>query len=81
MTEQLDLVDERLVRSDLANLQAPRGSLVRVEIEEGRLTGIAAPEGFLRDETFRGCRLDLASFALAGAGLWAGALGITLLDE
>jgi uncharacterized protein YjbI with pentapeptide repeats len=65
VSEQLDLVDERLVRPDLANVVAQRGSLVRVEVADGRLTGFALPEGFLLDVTFRGCRMDLAGFPLA----------------
>lgn len=65
MSEQLDLVDERLIRPDLANVVAQRGSLVRVQVEDGRLTGFAVPEGFLLDVTFRGCRMDLAGFPFA----------------
>ena len=65
MTESLDLVDERLARPDLANVVAHRGSLVRVDVEDGRLTGFGVPEGFLLDVTFRGCRMDLAAFPLA----------------
>ena len=65
MTEPIDLVDERLVRPDLANVVAQRGSLVRVEVDDGRLTGFALPEGFLLDVVFRCCRMDLAGFSLA----------------
>lgn len=65
MSEQLDLVDERLIRPDFANVVAQRGSLVRVQVEDGRLTGFAVPEGFLLDVTFRGCRMDLAGFPFA----------------
>jgi uncharacterized protein YjbI with pentapeptide repeats len=65
VSEQLDVVDERLVRPDLSNVVAQRGSLVRVEVDDGRLTGFALPEGFLLDVLFRGCRMDLAGFPFA----------------
>jgi uncharacterized protein YjbI with pentapeptide repeats len=65
VSAQLDLVDERLLRPDLANVVSHRGSLVRVQVEDGRLTGFSVPEGFLLDVTFRGCRMDLVGFPLA----------------
>lgn len=37
-------------------------SLVRVAVTGCRLTGISLFEAFVRDVTFAGCRIDLASF-------------------
>lgn len=64
MKEILELADERLVGADFANLTA-RASLVRVELEDGRLTGAVLPEAFLRDVTLRRCRLDFVSLMAA----------------
>lgn len=60
-----ELVDERLVRPDLSNVEARRGTLLRSTIEGGRMTGFDCPEGLVRDVVFRECRLDLAAFPLA----------------
>jgi uncharacterized protein YjbI with pentapeptide repeats len=65
MIGAFELVDERLVRPDLSNAEARRGTILRTTIEEGRMTGFDCPEGLLRDVTFTGCRLDLAAFPLA----------------
>jgi uncharacterized protein YjbI with pentapeptide repeats len=63
--ETLRIVDGVLVGCNLANLYARSVSLERARIENSRLTGIELTEGALRDVTFRGCRIDLASFGFS----------------
>ncbi len=63
--EQLHALDAVLHGCNLANVEAPRASLVRVSLTGCRLTGISLFEAFLRDVTFTGCRIDLASFGAA----------------
>lgn len=63
--EKLGLSDCELTGCELANVEARGTDATRVRIEESRLTGIAFPEGSLRDFLVRGCRVDLASFAFA----------------
>ena len=63
--EKLRLDDCELTRCELANLQGRGTQATRVMVQESRLTGIALPEGSLRDLLVRGCRVDLASFGFA----------------
>jgi uncharacterized protein YjbI with pentapeptide repeats len=65
--ERLSLLDCRLERCDLAGLQAPTASWVRVAVTGCRLTGATLTGARLQDVAFRDCRMDLAS--LAGARL------------
>jgi len=62
---ELRLVDVRLERCDLANLDARGASLVRVELRGCRLTGSAWREARLTDVLLSDCRVDLAAFTSA----------------
>lgn len=64
--EELRMLDAELRASNLANVTAPRSSLVRVRVVDSRLTGVNLFEAFVRDVTLAGCRIDLASFSWAG---------------
>jgi uncharacterized protein YjbI with pentapeptide repeats len=57
------LLDCRFERCDLAGLEAPEASWVRVEIRGSRLTGATLAGAQLQDVAFRDCRMDLTSFA------------------
>jgi uncharacterized protein YjbI with pentapeptide repeats len=59
----LFLGDCELAACNLANLVVRNGSMRRVAVGAGRLTGMTWTAGTLRDATFRDCRADLASFA------------------
>jgi uncharacterized protein YjbI with pentapeptide repeats len=48
---------------NLANVAVRGGVAQRSAFEQVRLTGLSWHEGTIRDVTFRGCRIDLASFA------------------
>lgn len=48
---------------NLANVAVRGGSAERTVFDHVRLTGLTWHEGVLRDVVFRGCRIDLASFA------------------
>jgi uncharacterized protein YjbI with pentapeptide repeats len=71
--DDVDLTGGRLPRLALRNCLVTGGSLANVSIREGsaercafdrvRLTGILWQESVLRDVSFQGCRIDLASFA------------------
>jgi uncharacterized protein YjbI with pentapeptide repeats len=63
----LFLSDCELVRCNLANAKVHGGSMRRVAITGGRLTGLLWTSGALRDAGFRDCRADMAS--LNGATL------------
>lgn len=53
-----------LVRGgNFANVAVRGGVAQRTVFEHVRLTGLSWHEGTIRDVTFRGCRIDLASFA------------------
>lgn len=60
---QLALRDCRLSGGSLANAAVRGGIAQRSAFERVRLTGLSWHEGTLRDVSFRGCRIDLASFA------------------
>lgn len=55
--------DVRFDRCDLANLRARETSMIRSELAGCRMTGLTYLAGILRDVTFSGCRIDLASFS------------------
>jgi uncharacterized protein YjbI with pentapeptide repeats len=59
----LRLTDVEVEHGNLANLAAPEPSLRRVVIRGARLTGVQWPRGAIADTAFRGCRIDLATFA------------------
>jgi uncharacterized protein YjbI with pentapeptide repeats len=61
--KRFGLLDCRLERCDLAGLQAPEASWVRVVVTGSRLTGADLAGAHLQDVSFRDCRMDLASFA------------------
>jgi len=71
--DDVDLTSARLPRLALRNCRVTGGSLANVTVRGGsaercafdrvRLTGMLWQEGVLRDVTFHGCRIDLASFA------------------
>jgi hypothetical protein len=63
--ESLRVVDGELRGCNLGNVQALGAELTRLDIEGGRLTGLALSEAVLRDVTLKDCRIDLASFAFA----------------
>ena len=63
--EKLKVTDGELTKCSLANLQGRAAEVTRVTIDGTRATGMAAPESSWRDVTFRGCRLDMASFGFA----------------
>lgn len=54
--------DCALTGSSLANVRAERSRLLRVDLDELRLTGFGWIDGTLRDVAFRRCRMDLAAF-------------------
>jgi uncharacterized protein YjbI with pentapeptide repeats len=58
----LFLGDCELLRCDLSNATVRNGSMRRVTVDSGRLTGLAWTAGVIRDATFRDCRADMASF-------------------
>ena len=58
----LFLSDCELLRSNLANLTVRNGTMRRVVVDGGRLTGLSWAVGEIRDTAFRDCRADLASF-------------------
>lgn len=60
-----ELRDHALAGDDLANLFAPRASLLRVAFTGVRLTGAECGEADLQDVAFAECRLDLASLRFA----------------
>jgi len=53
----------RVSGGDLANVMVRAGVAERCAFENVRLTGGTWQDGTLRDVSFRGCRIDLASFA------------------
>lgn len=59
------LVDLRLDRDSLANADARRSELRRIELVGCRATGCSFAEATLADVSFDDCRLDLASFRFA----------------
>jgi uncharacterized protein YjbI with pentapeptide repeats len=59
----LFLSDCELAGCNLANLVARNGSMRRVRIDAGRLTGMTWTGGSVRDAMFLECRADIASFA------------------
>jgi hypothetical protein len=59
----LALQDCRVTGGNLANVSVRGGVAQRTSFERVRLTGLAWHEGTIRDVTFTGCRIDLASFA------------------
>jgi uncharacterized protein YjbI with pentapeptide repeats len=63
--KRFSLLDCRFERCDLAGLEAPEASWVRVEIAGSRLTGATLAGARLQDVSFRDCRMDLTSFASA----------------
>jgi uncharacterized protein YjbI with pentapeptide repeats len=58
----LRLADCELAGCNVANAGARGGSMRRVIVSAGRLTGLAWTEGSIEDVVFRDCRVDLASF-------------------
>jgi uncharacterized protein YjbI with pentapeptide repeats len=58
----LFLSDCELLRCDLSNAAVRNGSMRRVTVDDGRLTGLFWTGGEVRDAVFRDCRADLASF-------------------
>jgi uncharacterized protein YjbI with pentapeptide repeats len=58
----LFLSDCEMRRPNLANLAVRNGSMRRVAVDGGRLTGLRWTAGEIRDTAFRDCRADLASF-------------------
>lgn len=58
----LFLSDCELLRCDLSNAAVPNGSMRRVVISGGRLTGLAWTTGEVRDTVIRDCRADMATF-------------------
>jgi uncharacterized protein YjbI with pentapeptide repeats len=71
--EHASIADSALRRCNLANMQARNAGLLRVVVEESRMTGLAVPEGTLRDVTIRDCRINLKSRARDVRELRAGA--------
>lgn len=63
--EHLRIVDGVLSGCNLANLHGHSAHMKRVRIASSRLTGIDLAESALSDVTFRGCRIDLASFGFS----------------
>jgi uncharacterized protein YjbI with pentapeptide repeats len=61
--EALRLLDCEVRGCNLANVRAPRASIVRASFATCRMTGLQLPDAHLRDVAFRDCRIDLASFA------------------
>jgi len=61
----LTLNDAIVAAGSWANLRATRGRLTRVAVEDLRATGVDLGETTLKDVTFAGSRLDLASFRFA----------------
>jgi uncharacterized protein YjbI with pentapeptide repeats len=59
---RLSLRNCRITGGSLANVSVRAGSAERCAFERVRLTGMLWPEGVLRDVSFHGCRIDLASF-------------------
>lgn len=59
---RLRLRDVRLLKSDLSNANWPAAAFDRVELHEGRLTGLKAIEARFSDVRFVGCKADLAQF-------------------
>jgi uncharacterized protein YjbI with pentapeptide repeats len=57
---RLGLLDCAFERCDLAGLDATESSIVRVEIEGSRLTGLQGSRVMLRDVVLRDCRMDVA---------------------
>jgi uncharacterized protein YjbI with pentapeptide repeats len=57
-----DLVDVAARDRDWANERAPRLALLRVALQQCRLTGADLAEATLRDITFDECRIDLTGF-------------------
>lgn len=55
-------VDCVFAGGSLANLRAERSSMLRVDFDLLRMTGLQWIDGTLRDVTFRECRLDLSAF-------------------
>jgi uncharacterized protein YjbI with pentapeptide repeats len=62
---ELSLVDSRLDRCNLANVEARSAAWIRVEVEGSRMTGLSVPEALLRDVRIRDTRLDLAVLRFA----------------
>jgi uncharacterized protein YjbI with pentapeptide repeats len=60
--QSLFLGDCELARCNLANAVVRNGSMRRVVVEGGRLTGFTWTAGEIRDALFRDCRADMASF-------------------
>jgi uncharacterized protein YjbI with pentapeptide repeats len=58
----LFLSDCELASCNLANAAVHGGSMRRVVVEGGRLTGLLWTAGSIRDAEFRDCRADMASF-------------------
>jgi uncharacterized protein YjbI with pentapeptide repeats len=54
--------DAVFVSCDFANLRARGCSLMRVSLASSRMTGMSWAEGTVREATFEGCRMDMASF-------------------
>jgi uncharacterized protein YjbI with pentapeptide repeats len=50
-------------RCDLANLRAREASMFRTQLTGCRMTGLSFLAGVIRDVTFSGSRIDLASFS------------------
>lgn len=65
LLDEFNLLDVQLDSSDLANLQAPRVSWMRVALRDCRLTGLGLTEGQLSDLTVENCRVDLAALRFA----------------
>lgn len=59
----LSIGDCEVRGGNLANVAVRGGVAQRTRFEQVRLTGLTWHEGTVRDVTFRGCRVDLASFA------------------
>ncbi len=58
----LRIRDARLLRPDLSNANWSPSTLERVEILDGRLTGLKALEASFQDVSFVRCKADLAQF-------------------
>ena len=61
----LRLKDVRLLKCDLSNADWPSSAFERVEVLEGRLTGLKAAEATFQDVSFVACKADLAQFRYA----------------
>lgn len=59
---KVSLTDCLIESSNLANLHGDQSSLLRVAVQDSRLTGLHWLDGVLRDVTLRGCRIDLSVF-------------------